>query len=123
MTMSLSNLLAVAVTVALVSLACCDASIRLGWRMAAEHLDDLDLTDDLYHRTNAGLFLPDREPLVFDWVQDQALVWTVSAGHVKLLRDPGYRQFPVYMDWSAIASHHTVRFSSGGWPARLFREK
>lgn len=87
-------------------------------------VEAVDITSDLHHRAKAGLFLPDREPLVmrlegpqegprpyFRISGDFGALWVRSNEDSKLV---------VYFDTPLFYSH--VQVAGEAWAARMFLE-
>ena len=82
-----------------------------------EFVDSIDITSDLYHRTKAGIFMPDREPLVLQTLakirDSQPFHYTIVGdgylrdSYEKLTRDLGLAEritFTGFLDRAALNS-------------------
>jgi len=115
----------------LVTLALCDVATRFGVWHKHRSSQPVDVTDDLFHRTSAGLFAPDREPLILRFEPNRSLRWNTPSGTLEFLlprRDciPGQDsvlEIRTYLDTEALASHHSICWAEGGCPTRVFRER
>jgi hypothetical protein len=109
-------------------LACGGACSFIACREPSEPalIDAVDLTSDLYHRTHAGIFLPDREPVVLE-----ALEVSPAPGgraYFRLRGDVGDiwvkasddRTLVVHMDARAFFAHWEVACDTPS--ARVFEE-
>jgi len=108
---------------AVVVLAGLDARKRfVGEGKGVRRAGGLDISANLYHRVQAGLFLPDREPLVLDAAKARAkpLLWRTPSGSFELMPTSRGADLRIFMDWEAVSSHHWIRSRDGGYPARIF---
>ncbi len=87
-------------------------------------MDAVDITSDYYHRTKAGLFQPDREPLVVEVLGEENesprpyFRLQGPAGDLWVRAEDG--MLVVYMDAQAFFSHWAL--ASESYSARVFRE-
>lgn len=105
--------------VMLVCLAAADAHRRFAH--AAVRDEPLDVSVDLYHRVQAKMFLPDREPLMLDWSDDSPLTWRTPSGTFEYAPPRGSSGLRrIYLDWQAVSAHHSIQTRNGDQPNRLF---